>query len=123
MDVMELRRRLMAQMAQNAWRYEKHTTIVSQYESYDTYYDFADVYVTPYIGDATTYEVIVNVYNNTSNTRAAKYHFEYVNQDAKIVTIGARVGGNFFHENYGANFYAGATIEVFISKDVPIITT
>lgn len=108
-------------MAGTSWKYQKYTYSITAFESYDKYTDFADKYVNPYVSDAQNLFVIVNTYNNTSNTRAVLYHVEYISASTRLINIGKRVGANFLGD-YGGDLYPGATLEVYISYDMPNIT-
>ena len=50
--------------------------------------------------------------------RAAIWHVDYVSKGTKKVDAGQRVDGQFLNQ-YGGDIYAGATIEIYISKDIP----
>lgn len=122
MDMMELRRAIMfggADVA-NAWKYTKTVYTVAEYHNYDTYRDFASVYINPLINGLTDYILLVKLNNNTTNTRAAQWHMEYVNGSNKIAHTGKRSGGNF-DEAYGGDVYAGCEIEVYVSTEIPIL--
>ena len=116
---MEARRRMMLSMASGtAWKYQKTSYDVTEFKSYDLYRDFEQEYILPIIGTSDTYIAVIKILNNTSNTRAAIWHVDYVSKGTKKVDAGQRVGGQFLNQ-YGGDIYAGATIEIYISKDIP----
>lgn len=101
-----------------AWKYHKTSYDATEYKQYDTYADFEREYILPLIGTSDTYIAVIKILNNTSNTRAAIWHVDYVSKGTKKINAGERVGGQFSNL-YGGDVYAGATIEIYISEDIP----
>ena len=101
-----------------AWKFHKTSYDVIEFKNYDMYTDFEREYILPLVGSSNTYIAVIKLLNNTSNSRAAIWHVDYVSKGTKKIDEGERVGGNFSSQ-YGGNIYAGATIEIYISEDIP----